>query len=43
MMNNTIQMHDFIGTTEGDKSHMLGKFLYFSLPPPRPRWRKNRA
>jgi hypothetical protein len=24
-------MHDFIGTAQGDKAHMLGKFLYFSL------------
>ena len=27
----TLNMKDFIGAAEGDKTHMLGKFLYFSL------------
>lgn len=31
MMSNTIQMNNFVGAAEGDKSHVLGKFLYFSL------------
>lgn len=30
-MGSTVNMHDFIGTAEGEKEHMLGKFLYFSL------------
>lgn len=30
-MSEPINMSTFIGATEGDKSHMLGKFLYFSL------------
>ncbi len=30
-MGNVLDMHDFIGTAQGDKAHMLGKFLYFSL------------
>ena len=30
-MDNVFDMHDFIGTSQGDKAHMLGKFLYFSL------------
>jgi len=30
-MGHTINMHDFIGTDRGEQSHMLGKFLYFSL------------
>lgn len=30
-MNNPINMKDFVGAAEGDKTHMLGKFLYFSL------------
>ena len=30
-MGNVLDMHDFIGTAKGDKAHMLGKFLYFSL------------
>ena len=30
-MNNVFDMKDFIGTSQGDKEHMLGKFLYFSL------------
>lgn len=30
-MDNIFNMRDFIGTAEGDKDHMLGKFLYFSL------------
>lgn len=30
-MEKTIHMKDFIVTPEGDKNHMLGKFLYFSL------------
>lgn len=30
-MGETINMRDFIGAAEGDKEHMLGKFLYFSL------------
>ena len=30
-MGNVVDMHDFIGTSQGDKAHMLGKFLYFSL------------
>ena len=31
MMGNVFDMTDFIGTSQGDKAHMLGKFLYFSL------------
>jgi len=30
-MGNILDMKDFIGTSQGDKAHMLGKFLYFSL------------
>lgn len=30
-MGNTINFSDFIGTSSGDESQMLGKFLYFSL------------
>ena len=30
-MGNVFDMKDFIGTTQGDEAHMLGKFLYFSL------------
>ena len=30
-MDNVFDMHDFIGTSQGDQAHMLGKFLYFSL------------
>lgn len=30
-MGNTINFNDFIGTSSGDESKMLGKFLYFSL------------
>ena len=30
-MDNVFDMKDFIGTSAGDKDHMLGKFLYFSL------------
>ena len=30
-MDNVFDMKDFIGTSQGDKAHMLGKFLYFSL------------
>lgn len=30
-MSNPINMNSFIGTAEGDETHMLGKFLYFSL------------
>ncbi len=30
-MGNVFDMTDFIGTSQGDKAHMLGKFLYFSL------------
>ena len=30
-MDNVFDMKDFIGTSAGDKEHMLGKFLYFSL------------
>ena len=30
-MDNVFDIHDFIGTSQGDKAHMLGKFLYFSL------------
>ena len=30
-MNKVFDMRDFIGTAQGDKAHMLGKFLYFSL------------
>ena len=30
-MDNVFDMHDFIGTSQGDEAHMLGKFLYFSL------------
>ncbi len=30
-MSNVFDMRDFIGTSQGDKTHMLGKFLYFSL------------
>ena len=30
-MDNVFDMHDFVGAGQGDKEHMLGKFLYFSL------------
>ena len=30
-MGNVVNMQDFIGTSQGEKAHMLGKFLYFSL------------
>ena len=30
-MDNVINMGEFIGAAPGDKRHMLGKFLYFSL------------
>ena len=30
-MDKVFDMRDFIGTAQGDKAHMLGKFLYFSL------------
>lgn len=30
-MDNVFDMKDFIGTSQGYKQHMLGKFLYFSL------------
>ncbi len=30
-MDKVIDMRNMIGATEGDKEHMLGKFLYFSL------------
>ena len=30
-MDNVIKMGEFIGAAAGDKQHMLGKFLYFSL------------
>lgn len=30
-MDNVFDMRNLIGATEGDKDHMLGKFLYFSL------------
>ena len=30
-MENVFDMQDFVATAEGDKEHMLGKFLYFSL------------
>ena len=30
-MGNTINFNDFIGTSGGDESLMLGKFLYYSL------------
>ena len=30
-MDNVINMGEFIGAATGDKRHMLGKFLYFSL------------
>ncbi len=30
-MGNVLNMNEFIGTAQGDKAHMLGKFLYFSL------------
>ena len=30
-MDNIINMGEFIGAATGDKRHMLGKFLYFSL------------
>lgn len=30
-MDNVFDMKDFVGTSQGDKEHMLGKFLYFSL------------
>ena len=30
-MGNVLDMRDFIGTVQGDKNHMLEKFLYFSL------------
>ena len=26
-------LKDFIGTSQEEKTHMLGKFLYFSLQP----------
>ncbi len=31
MMDKSLDIRNFIGTAQGDKSHMLGKFLYFSL------------
>lgn len=30
-MDNVFDMNDFVGAGQGDKKHMLGKFLYFSL------------
>ena len=30
-MDNVINMGEFIGAATGDRQHMLGKFLYFSL------------
>ena len=30
-MDNVSDMNGFVGTSQGDKEHMLGKFLYFSL------------
>ena len=30
-MGNVLDMKNFIGAAQGDKAHMLGKFLYFSL------------
>lgn len=30
-MDNIFDMNDFVGAGQGDKEHMLGKFLYFSL------------
>ena len=30
-MDNVFDMNGFVGTSQGDKEHMLGKFLYFSL------------
>ena len=30
-MDNVFDMHDFVAAGQGDKEHMLGKFLYFSL------------
>jgi len=30
-MDNVFDMHDFVAAGHGDKNHMLGKFLYFSL------------
>ena len=30
-MDNVFDMNDFVGAGQGDKEHMLGKFLYFSL------------
>ena len=30
-MDKIINMGEFIGAAKGDKQHMLGKFLYFSL------------
>jgi len=30
-MDNIFDMHDFVAAGQGDKGHMLGKFLYFSL------------
>ena len=30
-MDNIFDMHDFVAAGQGDKEHMLGKFLYFSL------------
>ena len=30
-MKNVFDMHDFVAAGQGDKEHMLGKFLYFSL------------
>ena len=30
-MGDVFDMKDFIGTSQGDKEHMLGKFLYYSL------------
>ena len=31
MMEKVIDVRNMIGAAEGDKEHMLGKFLYFSL------------
>ena len=30
-MDNVFDMHYFVAAGQGDKEHMLGKFLYFSL------------
>ena len=30
-MDKVFDMHDFVAAGQGDKGHMLGKFLYFSL------------